>query len=86
MKHLRSDITKLGLTRTPHRAFMRAMGLAHEDNAKPMIGIVSMKGEADAVQHDARVSGRRGEGGGGEAAAGGTPREFATISMSDGIG
>ena len=27
MKKLRSDITKYGLARTPHRAFMRAMGL-----------------------------------------------------------
>jgi len=45
MAKLRSDITKQGLSRTPHRAFMRAMGLDDEALAKPMIGIVSMRGE-----------------------------------------
>jgi dihydroxyacid dehydratase/phosphogluconate dehydratase len=45
MRKLRSDSTKHGLTRTPHRAFMRAMGLGDEDIARPMIGVVSMKGE-----------------------------------------
>ena len=84
MKHLRSDITKLGLTRTPHRAFMRAMGLGDEDIAKPMIGIVSMKGEQTPcnMTHGFQVDAAKE----GVAAAGGTPREFATISMSDGIG
>ena len=43
-KQLRSDITRLGLDRTPHRAFMRAMGLDDEAIAKPMVGVVSMKG------------------------------------------
>ena len=45
MTKLRSDITRHGLSRTPHRAFMRAMGLDDEAIAKPMIGVVSMKGE-----------------------------------------
>ena len=42
---LRSRITTDGLDRTPHRAFMRAMGLDDEAIAKPMIGVVSQKGE-----------------------------------------
>jgi len=84
MKHLRSDITKLGLTRTPHRAFMRAMGLGDADIAKPMIGVVSMKGEQTPcnMTHGFQVDAAKE----GVAAAGGTPREFTTISMSDGIG
>ena len=44
-KPLRSDITKLGLDRTPHRAFMRAMGLDDAAIARPMVGVVSMKGD-----------------------------------------
>jgi dihydroxy-acid dehydratase len=84
MKKLRSDVTKLGLTRTPHRAFMRAMGLGDEDIAKPMIGVVSMKGEQTPcnMTHAFQVEAAKE----GVAAAGGTPREFTTISMSDGIG
>ena len=38
---LRSRITTEGLDRTPHRAFMRAMGLDDAAIAKPMIGVVS---------------------------------------------
>jgi hypothetical protein len=34
-----------GLTRTPHRAFMCAMGLDDAAIQKPMISVVSMKGE-----------------------------------------
>ena len=45
MRKLRSDITREGLARTPHRAFMRAMGLDDVAIQKPMIGFVSMKGE-----------------------------------------
>jgi dihydroxy-acid dehydratase len=43
MRKLRSDITRDGLARTPHRAFMRAMGLDDAAIQKPMIGVVSMK-------------------------------------------
>ena len=42
---LRSDVTRHGIERTPHRAFMRAMGLDDEAIARPMVGVVSMKGE-----------------------------------------
>jgi dihydroxy-acid dehydratase len=84
MKHLRSDVTKHGITRTPHRAFMRAMGLGDADIEKPMIGVVSMKGEQTPcnMTHGFQVDAAKE----GVAAAGGTPREFTTISMSDGIG
>ncbi|HEY1798667.1 MAG TPA: dihydroxy-acid dehydratase [Stellaceae bacterium] len=84
MRHLRSDVTKHGITRTPHRAFMRAMGLGDRDIEKPMIGVVSMKGEQTPcnMTHGFQVDAAKE----GVAEAGGTPREFTTISMSDGIG
>ena len=83
MKTLRSDITKRGLSRTPHRAFMRAMGLDDAAIARPMVGIVSMKGEQTPcnMTHGFQIEAAKE----GVAAAGGTPREFTTISVSDGI-
>lgn len=79
----RSRITTDGLDRTPHRAFMRAMGLDDAAIAKPMIGIVSMKGEQTPcnMTHGFQVEAAKQ----GILEAGGTPREFATISVSDGI-
>jgi dihydroxy-acid dehydratase len=81
---LRSRITTDGLDRTPHRAFMRAMGLDDAAIAKPMIGVVSQKGETTPcnMTHGPQVDAAKE----GVAAAGGTPREFTTISVSDGIG
>ena len=83
MRKLRSDVTKKGLSRTPHRAFMRAMGLDDAAIAKPMVGIVSMKGEQTPcnMTHGFQVEAAKE----GVAEAGGTPREFTTISVSDGI-
>src|SRR6185437_1423150 len=79
----RSRVTTDGLDRAPHRAFMRAMGLDDEALAKPMIGVVSMKGEQTPcnMTHDFQVAAAKE----GIADAGGTPREFSTISVSDGI-
>ncbi len=81
---LRSRITTDGIDRTPHRAFMRAMGLDDADIAKPMVGVVSQKGETTPcnMTHGPQVE----EAKHGVIAAGGTPREFTTISVSDGIG
>jgi len=83
MKKLRSRVTTDGLDRAPHRAFMRAMGLDDAAIAKPMVGVVSMKGEQTPcnMTHDFQVDAAKA----GIAEAGGTPREFATISVSDGI-
>src|SRR6201747_1229767 len=83
MKKWRSRVTTDGLDRAPHRAFMRAMGLDDEAIAKPMIGVVSMKGEQTRcnMTHDFQVDAAKV----GIAEAGGTPREFTTISVSDGI-
>src|SRR6202047_5279456 len=83
MRKLRSDITREGLARTPHRAFMRAMGLDDAAIQKPMIGVVSMTGEQTPcnMTHGFQVEAAKE----GVAEAGGTPREFTTISVSDGI-
>src|ERR1700681_1961578 len=83
MKKWRSRVTTDGLDRAPHRAFMRAMGLDDEALARPMIGVVSMKGEQTPcnMTHDFQVEAAKV----GIAEAGGTPREFTTISVSDGI-
>ncbi|MCY6382940.1 dihydroxy-acid dehydratase [Hoeflea prorocentri] len=84
VKRLRSRITTDGIDRTPHRAFMRAMGLDDDAIAKPMVGVVSQKGETTPcnMTHYAQVEYAKT----GVAMAGGTPREFTTISVSDGIG
>ena len=59
------------------------MGLDDAALAKPMIGVVSMKGEQTPcnMTHDFQVEAAKE----GIAAAGGTPREFTTVSVSDGI-
>jgi dihydroxy-acid dehydratase len=83
MRKWRSRVTTDGLDRAPHRAFMRAMGLDDEALARPMIGVVSMKGEQTPcnMTHDFQVDAAKA----GISEAGGTPREFTTISVSDGI-
>jgi dihydroxy-acid dehydratase len=83
MKKWRSRVTVEGLDRAPHRAFMRAMGLDDDAIARPMVGVVSMKGEQTPcnMTHDFQVAAAKE----GIAEAGGTPREFTTVSVSDGI-
>jgi dihydroxy-acid dehydratase len=83
MNKWRSRVTIDGLDRAPHRAFMRAMGLDDAALARPMIGVVSMKGEQTPcnMTHDFQVDAAKA----GIAEAGGTPREFSTVSVSDGI-
>src|ERR1700755_3457443 len=83
MKKLRSRVTIDGLERAPHRAFMRAMGRDDAALAKPMVGVVSMKGEQTPcnMTHDFQVDAAKA----GVTEAGGTPREFATVSVFDGI-
>jgi dihydroxy-acid dehydratase len=59
------------------------MGLDDAALAKPMVGVVSMKGEQTPcnMTHDFQVEAAKE----GISGAGGTPREFATVSVSDGI-
>src|SRR4029077_21077542 len=82
-KKLRSAIVKEGLDRAPHRAFLRAVGMADEDFDKPLVGIVSQHGENTPCsmslgpQADAARLG--------VASAQGVAVPFTTISVSDGV-
>lgn len=80
---MRSDVVKKGVTRTAHRTLFHAMGYSDEDLQKPLIGIcnafneiipghIHLRDIAEAVKL-------------GVAAAGGTPIEFPSIGVCDGI-
>ena len=80
---MRSDTVKKGSTRAAHRALFYAMGYTPEDLKKPLIGVVNAFNEiipghihlrtiAEAVKT-------------GVSAAGGTPMEFPSIGICDGI-
>jgi dihydroxy-acid dehydratase len=79
----RSKITFDGPSRAPHRAFYRAMGFQDEDFQKPLIGVASTGNEVTpcniTLQAQAKFVKQ------GVTEAGGNPREFTTISVSDGI-
>lgn len=83
MKRLKSDTTKLGLEKAPHRSLFRAIGLTDEETRRPLIGVVNSHNEivpghinldkiGEAVKAGVRI-------------AGGTPLEFQTIAVCDGI-
>jgi dihydroxy-acid dehydratase len=80
---LRSRTTTDGLDRTPHRAFMRGMGLDEAAMAKPFIGVVSTDSEVTPCTMGLRAQAAHAKEG--VFAGGGTPREFTTIAVSDGI-
>jgi len=81
--NLRSDAMKRGLSKAPHRSLLKAAGLSDEEINRPLIGIVNSANEvapghihldkiAEAVKAGVRI-------------AGGTPLEFSTIGICDGI-
>ncbi len=80
---MRSNMVKKGVERTPHRSLFKAMGYTNEELKKPLIGVVNSQSEvipghthldilAEAVKK-------------GILAAGGTPMEFPSIGLCDGI-
>ncbi len=79
----RSRITTEGLDRLPHRTFLRAMGLDDEAMAKPFVGVMSTHGENTPCSLSLRPQADAAKAG--VWSAGGTPFEFSTISVSDGI-
>ena len=81
-KPYRSSITTDGMDRVAHRAFMRATGMDDEAIAKPFIGVMSTHGENTPCSMSLRPQADAAKMG--VAAAGGTPIEFTTISVSDG--
>jgi dihydroxy-acid dehydratase len=80
---LRSDRMKKGPSKAPHRSLLKADGLTDEEISRPLIAVVNSANEvipghlglrnvADAVKAGIRM-------------AGGTPLEFSTIGICDGI-
>jgi dihydroxy-acid dehydratase len=82
LKRQSREVTE-GVERAPHRAFLRAMGLGDEDLSRPFVGVASTWNEATpcnlALDRQAAAIKR------GVSEAGGTPREFVAIAVSDGI-
>ena len=72
-----------GPERAPHRSFYHAMGMTEADIHRPLIGVVTSWNETApcniALSRQAKVVKE------GVKAAGGTPREFTTITVTDGI-
>lgn len=72
-----------GPERAPHRAMYKAMGLTDEDLSKPIIAVSHTCNEATPCNmHLDKLAERAKQG---VKDAGCTPREFATIAVSDGI-
>src|SRR4030042_1628353 len=82
-KIMRSDQMKKGLERAPHRSLFKALGLTDKEIDQPMIGIANSANEvipghlhlhqiSEAVKAGVRL-------------AGGTPLQFFTIGICDGI-
>jgi len=73
----------VGPERAPHRSYYYAMGLTEEQINQPFVGVVSTWNEAApcniALMRQAQAAKK------GVEAGGGTPREFCTITVTDGI-
>ncbi len=80
---LPSRHTTVGPTSAAHRSMLYAMGLSKEQIAQPLVGVVTTWNEAApcniTLSRQAQAAKK------GVAAAGGTPREFTTITVTDGI-
>jgi dihydroxy-acid dehydratase len=72
-----------GTSRAPHRAFMRAMGLTDEDLHRPLVGVAHTWNEATPCNMSMSFLAQEAKRGINE--LGGTPREFVSIAVSDGI-
>jgi dihydroxy-acid dehydratase len=80
---MKSDQVKYGLEKAPHRSLFRALGLIDEEIEQPFIGIVNsfndiVPGHINLDKISAAVKA-------GVRMAGGTPFEFQTIAVCDGI-
>ena len=80
---LPSRYTSVGPASAPHRAFYYAMGMTDAEIAQPFVGVATTWNEAApcniALMRQAQAVKK------GVKAAGGTPREFTTITVTDGI-
>ncbi|GAB6144735.1 dihydroxy-acid dehydratase [Desulfocicer niacini] len=80
---MRSDIAKKGVARAPHRSLMKAVGFTDEEIKRPLVGIANSANELipghmhlDTIVNAVKAGIRM---------AGGTPMEFSTIGVCDGI-
>lgn len=80
---MHSDNVKKGLEKAPHRSLFKALGLTEEEMARPLIGIVNSQNDLvpghmnlDKIAAAVKVGVQMG---------GGTPLEFFTIGVCDGI-
>src|SRR4051812_16803971 len=73
----------IGPERAPHRSYLYAMGLTDEQIAQPLVGVATTWNEAApcniTLARQAQAAKK------GVAASGGTPREFTTITVTDGM-
>ncbi|MFA7467504.1 MAG: dihydroxy-acid dehydratase, partial [Desulfotomaculaceae bacterium] len=80
---MRSDVMKKGLDKAPHRSLFKALGLTDQELERPIIGVansfnqivpghVHLREITEAVKAGVRING-------------GTPLEFPTIAVCDGI-
>jgi len=82
-KKLPSRHTSLGPDKAPQRSFYYAMDLTEKDVAKPFVGVVSTWNEAAPCNINLMKQAQSVKKG--VHSAGGTPREFCTITVTDGI-
>jgi len=80
---MRSDIVKHGIERAPHRSLLHALGLSTHDIEKPLVGIVNSFNEVIPGHIHLRTIADAAKSG--VYSAGGTPLEFNTIGVCDGI-
>ena len=80
---MNSNRVKKGIERAPHRSLFKAMGYTDEELDRPLVGIVNSKNEIipghmnlDKIAEAAKAGVRM---------MGGTPIEFSTIGVCDGI-
>src|SRR5210317_1413786 len=82
-KNLPSRHVSVGPNSAPHRAFYYAMGMTEKDIGQPFVGVATTWNEAApcniSLSRQAQAAKK------GVAEAGGTPREFTTITVTDGI-
>lgn len=82
-KRLPSRHVTEGPSRAPHRSYLYAMGLTEKEIHQPLVGVATCWNEAApcniALSRQAQAAKK------GVSEAGGTPREFATITVTDGI-
>jgi dihydroxy-acid dehydratase len=82
-KQMRSDLMKKGVEKAPHRSLFKAMGYTQAELDRPLVGVVNSANEIipghihlDKIAESVKAGIRM---------AGGTPVEFNTIGVCDGI-